>query len=906
MRNSLTGNQMSSPLKLEQKSNEAARHGVHLICYLMNFWSVNIKTFRDRRGDAARRHTVKTPFPPDVLLSPSLRAYKARAPIASWSSLRPSTSPSIADQNRSAIALAWSPRRTIIGTPTHTPHSPINAVHTKREVIAHSTRHFLQIVGLALCITCLGTVAARASENPFVSVNDVTWKELGHNENDSMPVGNGDLAANVWTEQNGDLVVLVAKADAWTELGKLVKLGRVRVQIAPNPFVGSEDFQQVLRLKNGSVEIRSGANVVLVWVDANRPVIHVEANLKHPATMQARLELWRTKTHPYDKSSPDRGGLFEMGSHTIPLNFEADTILPASPKQVTWYHFNPSSIYPIVLEREHLASALQKYPDPLLHRCFGAVLTGPGLVSSDDHTLKSAVPRRSLRLELIGLTKTGAASPEVWKSDIDSLVKKVNAVPLHIARAAHQQWWQDFWNRSWVHVAGTEDATKVSQGFIMQRYMMAASSRGAFPTKFNGGLFTVGHEMTGNGESTAKDHNPDCRAWGSSYWNQNNRLLYWPLVETGDFDLLKPWFDMYVNALPLAKDRTQAYFHHDGAAFIETGYFWGLPNLNDFGWYNPNTELRSEWMRYHIQGTLEVISQMLDEYDVTQDEEFARKDILPFADAIVTYYNLHWPRGEDGKIKFAPVQSLETYQTIAVNPTPDIAGLKQVLPRLLKLPAELTSPQQRSAWSKELADLPAIPVGKTANGKLPPFGEGDPAGTPTILPAETYGKTSNAENPELYTVFPYRLYGVGKPDLGLALNTFAARRFPWDVCWGQDGPQSALLGLTAVAKKAVIDEFTDYGDQRFFWFWKAGGDWIPNLDDGGTGMITLESMLMQYDDRRIQLLPAWPNDWTADFKLHAPYRTTVEAHVENGKIARLKVTPKSRAKDVVILATGGQ
>jgi hypothetical protein len=71
-------------------------------------------------------------------------------------------------------------------------------------------------------------------------------------------------------------------------------------------------------------------------------------------------------------------------------------------------------------------------------------------------------------------------------------------------------------------------------------------------------------------------------------------------------------------------------------------------------------------------------------------------------------------------------------------------------------------------------------------------------------------------------------------------------------------------------------------------------------------MITLESMLMQYDDRRIQLLPAWPNDWTADFKLHAPYRTTVEAHVENGKIARLKVTPKSRAKDVVILATGGQ
>jgi alpha-L-fucosidase 2 len=767
-------------------------------------------------------------------------------------------------------------------------------------------KRFLQIVKLGLCLTCLGTEPGLASENPFVSVNDVTWTELGHNENDSMPIGNGDLAANVWTDQNGDLVVLVAKADSWTELGKLAKLGRVRIVMTPNPFVGKTDFRQALRLEDGSVEITSGANAVLVWIDANRPVIHVEAKLEHPATMQARLELWRTKTHPYDESSPDKGGLFEMGNHTIPLSFEADTVVPASLNQVTWFHFNSSSIYPIVLEQEHLEALLQKYPDPLLHRCFGATLTGPGLVSIDDHTLKSETPGRSLRLDLIGFTKTEAASPEAWKSDLDSLVERMNAVPLGTAWIAHQQWWQDFWNRSWIHLSGTEDATRVSQGFIMQRYMMAASSRGAFPTKFNGGLFTVGHDMTGNGVSTARDHNPDFRTWGSSYWNQNNRLLYWPLVETGDFDLLKPWFDMYESALPLARDRTQAYFHHAGAAFIETGYFWGLPNLNDFGWDNPTTEVRSEWMRYHIQGTLEVILQMLDEYDVTQDADFARKDIVPFADAIVTYYNLHWPRGENGRLKFAPVQSLETYQRIAVNPTPDIAGLKAVLPRILALPAEWTSPEQRDAWKKVLADLPAIPIGKTANGKLPPFAQGDLAGTPTILPAESYGKTSNAENPELYVVFPYRLYGVGKPDLSLALTTFAGRRFPWDVCWGQDGPQSALLGLTSVAKKAAIDEFTDYGDERFSWFWKAGGDWIPDLDDGGTGMITLELMLMQHDGKRIQLLPAWPNDWNADFKLHAPYRTTVEGHVEKGKISNLKVTPQFRAKDVVIVSEDGQ
>src|SRR6202034_2490216 len=105
--------------------------------------------------------------------------------------------------------------------------------------IANSMKRFLHIVELGLCMACFGTVGALASENPFVSVNDVTWTELGHNENDSMPIGNGDLAANVWTEQNGDLVLLVAKADAWSELGKLDKLGRVRIQLTPNPFVGA-------------------------------------------------------------------------------------------------------------------------------------------------------------------------------------------------------------------------------------------------------------------------------------------------------------------------------------------------------------------------------------------------------------------------------------------------------------------------------------------------------------------------------------------------------------------------------------------------------------------------------------------------------------------------------------------
>jgi alpha-L-fucosidase 2 len=760
------------------------------------------------------------------------------------------------------------------------------------------------ILGVVLIATmfqaCYGSAMAASPEKPFVAVNDVTWKTLGNDENDSMPIGNGDLAANVWTEQNGDLILLVAKSDAWSEMGKLLKLGRIRIHIEPNPFAGAVQFTQTLHLEDGSIEIRSGSNVVQVWVDANHPVIHVQARLDHPAMVDAKLELWRTKTHPYNEPSPDKGGLFEFGKHPVPLDFEADTVMPGGNGQVTWYHYNTASLYPLVLDQEHMQAVADKYPDPLLHRCFGAAITGVGLVAADDHTLRSAAPAQNIQLDVVALTQAQVATPAAWKTGLDSLIAADRAVTYASALVAHQQWWRDFWQRSWIHVEGTDDAAKVSQGYIMQRYMMATSSRGKYPVKFNGGLFTVGHDMPDDKESTNADHNPDFRAWGSSYWNQNNRLLYWPLIMTGDYDLLKPWFEVYLQALPMAQDRTQIYYHHAGAAFIETGYFWGLPNLNDFGWDNPSTQLQSAWMRYHIQGTLEVIAQMLDQYDVVRDGDFARTKIVPFADAIVTYYDLQWPHAPDGKLRLTPVQSLETYQVDAVNPTPDLAGLKHVLTRLLQLSPEYSTPGQRDRWSRMIQELPPIAIGKTAKGKLPPFGVGDPDGTPTILPAEVYGKTSNAENPELYTVFPYHLYGLDKPDLALARNTFAARRFPFDHCWGQDGPQAAVLGLTATAQKAVTDEFELYGTERFPWFWKAGGDWIPDLDNGGTGMMTLELMLMQTDGKRIDLLPAWPKDWNAEFKLHAPYETTVEGRVVKGKLVDLKVTPAARKPDVTV------
>ena len=109
-----------------------------------------------------------------------------------------------------------------------------------------------------------------------------------------------------------------------------------------------------------------------------------------------------------------------------------------------------------------------------------------------------------------------------------------------------------------------------------------------------------------------------------------------------------------------------------------------------------------------------------------------------------------------------------------------------------------------------------------------------------------------------------------------------------------------MLGYTGIAAEDVRYALTrkDPG-QKFPAFWAAGHDYQPDEDNGGNGMHGIQQMLLQAEGKKLLLMPAWPADWSADFKLHAPYRTTVEGRVRNGRLVALTVTPASRRADVI-------
>lgn len=434
------------------------------------------------------------------------------------------------------------------------------------------------------------------------------------------------------------------------------------------------------------------------------------------------------------------------------------------------------------------------------------------------------------------------------------------------------------------------DLSQVSQGYTLQRFIAACGGRGAFPIKFNGSIFTVDPKEPG------ETYDADYRRWGGPYWFQNTRLPYWPMPACGDYDLMQPLFRMYRDALPLAQARTPLYFGHEGAFFPETIYFWGVYANENYGWNRkgkPSSHVDNTYIRYYWSGGLELTAIMLNYYAHTRDDDFLKKTLLPFAEAILQFYDRHYSRDAKGKMLIQPSQSLETWQK-ATNPLPPIAGMRFILDKLLALPVDKVGVARRADWERLRREIPDLPLKRQGNKTV-------------LLPAEEFTELRNMENPELYAIFPYRFYGVGKPDLEIGRATFANRANKATGGWQQNAIQAAYLGLTDIASAFTVRNFSNRDPgSRFPAFWGPNFDWVPDQDHGSVAMMALQTMLMQCEGEQILLFPAWPRKWDVEFKLHAPSDTVVEGVYRNGRLQKLNVVPKSRERDVVNRSVSNQ
>ena len=124
-------------------------------------------------------------------------------------------------------------------------------------------------------------------------------------------------------------------------------------------------------------------------------------------------------------------------------------------------------------------------------------------------------------------------------------------------------WWHEFWSRGYVSLPASP---LIQQHYFYYLYLMAATSRGKYPPKFNGMLWNTGGDL---------------RTWGAQHWYANLSCYYEAVFASNRMELLDPVFSMYSGMHEAAAAAARQEWGSQGIYIAETSYFDGLAALPD-------------------------------------------------------------------------------------------------------------------------------------------------------------------------------------------------------------------------------------------------------------------------------------------------------------------------------------
>ncbi len=733
-----------------------------------------------------------------------------------------------------------------------------------------------KIIGAIIMAVVLASTLHAAS----VSDYNVVWETQSKNSTESMPLAGGMLGLNVWVEK-GDLLFMMASTSCQNEMGKQVKLGLVRLHLAADPF--ANEFKQELHLAQSEIVVSGnsasgGAVKVTLWCGVEEPIIHVRVESAKSDNITVSYETWAEQKIEF------KGKSLRWMIRNVPVNKYRQSTIAA----------------------QRMTDFDRLVPDPLSNLTCGGLIAANGLkpagtgkgtfngMPTRTATLKTEKAVKLLNLT-IALRMEQDKDVETWERQLaSSMTQSLSSEARDKEKSL--KWWSEFWQRSHITInpdAGESDTGwQVGRNYQLSRYQLAANVNGHMPTLFNGGMFAC------NG-------NPDVRGWDYCYYiAQNMRLVYWPMLKSGDFDMMRSPFEYYRERSPMQRAFAKKWWGVDGIIFPEV--------IDPFG-FDP-TGIKDDGrsslphIRYHYTSCVDFAWMIL------KYAEYTESDIgsyMPFIEGIVSYYDNFYqktykaksgkPLDKNGHLVIYPSDALETINGVN-NSITDITGLTALAQGLLDLPSGYLTPEKRAYYKGFLK-------------RIPPLTLKDRNGSKYLAPGKSYDPIVsgyNVEFPELYVCFPFDHFFLGRKGAGqengieLASNT-------WDfgglnthmqkqhICWFQSAIFLARMGRTADAWRYTELKMLSRS-LRFPAFYSNPGFCSPEPDTDhlGAGMIGLQEMIMQCDGKRILLGPAWPGEWNGSFKLHAPYQTVVEGHVTEGKVVVDKVTPSSRRKDIEI------
>lgn len=508
-------------------------------------------------------------------------------------------------------------------------------------------------------------------------------------------------------------------------------------------------------------------------------------------------------------------------------------------------------------------------------------------------------------------------------------VKAAQATGYESLRNNNRQWWHQFWQQAFVYCTSADkEADFVEAHYTWYLYVMASSSRGDYPTKFNGMLWTT---------------NGDARKWGALYWGANQSCLYNALFPTNRPELLRPMFNMYSKAYG-SYERAAAQQWGSKGIFIPevTGFddtpplpdsiaaemrdlyllrkewkdrspaftayaYTQLPFLSRWNWKKDSGWKEGRWFTSDKGGgafghTNHIFSrgakiayQYWLQYEYSQDTAWLRQFAYPMLKGVAEFYR-NFPnvrKEQDGRYHIWHVNDNESIWN-GHNTVEEISSMMGIFPAAIRA-AELlnTDMDMRKLWSAfidKLSPLTLSSDGRTWVGSVPPVGQGNAGRRPdgNTMPVWFFD-LCNLESPD-----PKRLqianntYDLYYPrGIDSSARVFVLSKLPVaGVLLGRaEATRFLVPNQLRTAEVPVLANRMDLRE----------GYQTTSVQRLGRAAEALQLGLCQSippspgEQPVIRVFPAWPLQWDAAFTLLARGGFLVSSSVTKGEIAFIEL-----------------
>ena len=795
--------------------------------------------------------------------------------------------------------------------------------------------------GLATAVAPESAAAVDARER--VSRADLIYEKPAARSEEGMPVGNGRMGTLAWTSLSSlkfqinrvDVYPINSATTSFFERNSDYCGGCGFVDIDFSGFgddvFPAAGFRQRLSVYDGvmSVEGNGVTARLLVWHAQDVMAVEVKDRRASPEPVAANLRMLRFASQDFGRQQEQMARDHIVAVRTRHHTAASQLLLQGGRIVLTQEfregaHYNKSAVAIGMVGRK----TKPKFADETELR-----LTAEGGQGKFTVLIASAAsfdPKEDVARTALEQLEAAAAK------GFDELARE------------NAEWWHGFWSRGFVRLSsGDGTAEFIEQQYNYFLYLMASTSRGKFPPKFNGMLWNTGGDL---------------RAWGCQHWFANLSCYYEAIPASNRLELLDPVFAMYSGMFENCSVAARQQWGSQGMFIPETVWFDGLAKLPDdiaeemrelyllrkpwekrsqrfmefsltrnphssrWNWYGSGEWVEGRWTPKergdgpfgpvtHILGTTAKVAYLYwRRYEYTLDKEWLRGRAYPMLKAAAEFYR-NFPnlkKGADGRYHIHHVNSNESVKG-ARDTDEDLSAMRGVL-AAAKRAAELLNVDAglRRLWGELLENLAPLPSSDDPEA-LKPAGYSGPRVFVRGLRPVAQGTSLLPDGNSMPQWF-FDLCHVESRDregLAVANATFDAyfrnglnAKTPVGVL-SKVAIAGAALGRADAARHLIPNQMRILTRERGGAYGGGGAlanrlalrEGVQALDAQSLGRASeaLHLALLQSNPPApaeppvIRVFAAWPEEWDAEFRLRARGAFLVASSMRRGRVEYVEI-----------------